>query len=224
MQNSILFSSHCQAYFGFFLCSPTASPTWVGTWHFNRSVPDRCLESFRAFPSHFPVVSPTPAPCTSHGYSTLQRTWSSRPLQHCLWCFLSPTGTVRDADAECGTEAVTFLVSAVPADDVGGLGFFPLARLLQPNPPHSAVPSPAAGSRLEGQCRAAGSASLSPLRHLASAETQPVLAPRWTISSGCSEPLQNNGLGVEGQPVFQEKTVMDSFYLSFNLLGDQRRS
>lgn len=173
------------------------------------------LGGFRAFCSHFLVVSLTPAPCTPHSCSTLQQAWSVCPLQHCLWHFPSPTGVaVRDVDTECGTEAVTFLVSAVPGDDTGRLGSWPLAQLLQQNPPHSAVPSPAAGSRLRGQCGAAGSASLSPLGHPASAKTQPMLDIHWTVrsSNGCSQPLLNSSLGLEGQLVFQEKTVIPFIY------------
>lgn len=177
---------------------------------------------FGAFPSHFPVVSATPAPFTAHSSSALQWARTGCPLQHCLWCFPNPPGAIRDVGAERGTEAIAFLLSAVPGDDVGALGFFPPAWLLQQNPPQSAVLSPAAGSRLGVQCGAAGSAFLSPLGHLAPAKTQPMLAPHWAISSsnGCSQPLQNNGLGMEGQLVFQEKTVMDYFYLSFSLLPD----
>lgn len=62
LQNFILFSSHCQAHFGFLLCSPRASSTWIGTWHFNKNVLINILGGFRAFPSHFPVVSPTQLP------------------------------------------------------------------------------------------------------------------------------------------------------------------
>lgn len=38
----------------------------------------------------------------------------------------------------------------------------------------------------------------------------------------CSQCLQKVGLGMEGQPVFQEKTLMDHFYLFFNLLREEK--
>lgn len=58
------------------------------------------LGGFGAFPSHFPVVSATPAPFIAHTSSALSQAQSGRLLQHCLWCFPNPPGAVRDAGME----------------------------------------------------------------------------------------------------------------------------
>lgn len=89
------------------------------------------LGAFRAFPSHFLVVSPSPAPCTPHSYSALRWAQSSCPLSTACGASQVPLA-VRDVYAEHGTEAVTFLVSAVPGNDVADsfpwLGFCSRAR------------------------------------------------------------------------------------------------